>query len=280
MDASDEGVGRNGDRKETEKSKITTFSLLTTPESDSMIETLHRKIVPKPNPKKHMKKTLAIAAAVAMTAVSSNAAYIFSGDSFATVQPSSSSVYGTLFTTSTATVLDKFAVYDFLGDGWVSEQAKTVALYALTGSTYSQITAPVVLTSITAGQSSDLGLVGSQQFYEGSFAGLAPLAAGTYFLGFSEIKPANQVLYGGYVSAIPSNVNPAATAVGLASYSFGILTSTFTAVPASFTSSEISSNPFSGVGVIPSLVNVPEAGSSAMALALGAMVVRFRSRRA
>jgi hypothetical protein len=33
------------------------------------------------------------------------------------------------------------------------------------------------------------------------------------------------------------------------------------------------------IGVIPSVV-VPEAGSSVMALALGAMVVRFRSRRA
>ena len=108
-----------------------------------------------------------------------------------------------------------------------------------------------------------------------SFAGLGVLPVGSYYIALSEIKPGNQEKFDGFV--IPDSPVQGA-ACGLATYSFSRLANSFTAVPASFTPSDLVS--FNAVGVIALRVKVPEAGSSVMALALGAMVVRFRSRRA
>jgi len=232
-------------------------------------------IVPKPNPIEHMKNMLALAAAVALTSVTANAAYIVTADNGGTTQPITSRVYGTSFTTIAPAVLDKFAVYDYAGHegaGWTSANAKTVSLYSLSGGSYLQI---ATLSLPTAPATTISTLVGSEAFRVASFAGLGVLPVGTYYIGLSEVKPSSQEKFDGFV--IPDSPVQGA-AFGLASYSFSRLANSFTAVPASFISSDLVS--FSAVGVIPSLVNVPEAGSSVMALALGAMVVRFRSRRA
>ena len=261
-----------------EKSKLKTFLLLTESESDSIVAFLYRKflpIVPKPNPKKQMKNMLALAAAVALNSVTANAAYIVTADSGDATQPSSSRVYGTSFTTNAPTVLDKFAVYDYSGHqgaGWTSTNAKTVSLYSLSGGSYSQI---ATLSLPTAPATTINTLVGTEDFRVASFTGLGVLPVGTYYIGLSEVKPSGQAKFDGYVLAETPVQQPA---FGLASYSFSRLANSFSAVPASFIPSDLVT--FNGVGVIPSLVNVPEAGSSVMALALGAMVVRFRSRRA
>jgi hypothetical protein len=261
-----------------EKFKLKTFLLLTESESDSNVASLYRKflsIVPKPNPKKQMKNMLALAAAVALTSVTANAAYIVTADNDGTTQPVTSRVYGTSFTTNAPTILDKFAVYDFSGHegaGWTSNNAKMVSLYSLSGGSYSQI---ATLSLPTAPATTINTLVGAEDFRVASFAGLGVLPVGTYFIGLSEVKPVGQQKFDGYVNTDSPVQQPA---FGLASYSFNRLASSFTAVPSNFIPSDLVT--FNGVGVIPSLVNVPEAGSSVMALALGAMVVRFRSRRA
>jgi len=261
------------------KSKFkSTNLLLTEPESCSKIGISYSKIlliVPKPNPIKHMKNMLALAAAVALTSVTANAAYIVTADNDGTTQPVTSRVYGTSFTTNAPTILDKFAVYDYSGHegaGWTSDNAKTVSLYSLSGGSYSQI----ATLSIPAAPATTINtLVGAEDFRVASFTGLGVLPVGTYFIGLSEVKPSSQEKFDGYVNTDSPVQQPA---FGLASYSFGRLASSFTAVPSNFIPSDVTT--FNGVGVIPSLVNVPEAGSSVMALALGAMVVRFRSRRA
>ena len=222
-----------------------------------------------------MKNMLALAAAVALTSVTANAAYIVTADNGGSTQPTNSRVYGTLFTTNAPSVLDKFAVYDYSGHegaGWTSANAKTVSLYSLVAGTYTQL---ATLSLPTAPGAPINTLVGAEDFHEASFAGLGVLPIGSYYIALSEVKPVNQEKFDGFV--IPDSPVQGA-AFGLSSYSFSRLGNSFTAVPASFTPSDLVS--FTAVGVIPSLVNVPEAGSSVMALALGAMVVRFRSRRA
>ena len=277
MVAITEPGGRNGDRRETKKSKITTFPLLTEPESNSILGLLHKKIVPKPNPKTPMKKTLALMASVALSSLSANAEYILTAANGGTFQPISASVTGTVFTTYDQSVLDRYALYDFLGDGWVADQAKTVGLYALTGTTYNRINIEAH-TSVSGASTSNIGLVGQEEFLSASFGGGVTLPTGTYFIAFSEIKPGSQEKFGGSVIADSPVTNAAALANGLTSYSFMTLPAT-ASLPTAFGSASLVGN-LGNVGVIPSLVKVPEAGSSVMALALGAMVVRFRSRRA
>jgi hypothetical protein len=222
-----------------------------------------------------MKNMLALAAAVALTSVTANAAYVLTADNGGTTQPITSRVYGTLFTTNAPTVLNKFAVYDYAGhegEGWTAANAKTVTLYSLSGTTYTQI---ATLSIPSAPATSVTGLVGAEDFHEASFVGLGILPVGSYYIALSEVKPISQEKFDGYANAEAIVQQPA---FGLVSASFSRLSSGFTAVPASFSTSDLGA--FDAVGVIPSLINVPEAGSSVMALALGAMVVRFRSRRA
>ena len=228
-----------------------------------------------------MKTKLAILA-LAATSVAANAAYIFSATvDESTTQPSGARVYGVEFTLNASAVLNGFAVYDYSGNegaGWTAANAKTVSLYSLSGATYNQIATRTFTTS--AGMTSVPNLIGDQDFLASSFTSLGALGAGTYFIGISEVKTnGSQPLFDGYVTPDDTTiVEP--TIPQLDGYTIARLggSPTLTAVPASFASSRVSS--FSGVMVIPSLVNVPEAGSSVMALALGAMVVRFRSRRA
>jgi hypothetical protein len=224
-----------------------------------------------------MKKTLALMASVALSSLSANAAFIFTATNGGTFQPINPSVTGTVFSTYQISVLDQYALYDFLGDGWTSGQAKAVGLYALTGSTYNLINTQTH-TSETGASTSNLGLVGNEEFHVANFGGSVTLAAGTYFIAFSEIKPVGQEKFGGSVIADSPVTSAAALSYGLTSYSFMTLPAT-ASLPASFGSASLVGN-LGNVGVIPSLVMVPEAGSSVMALALGAMVVRFRSRRA
>ncbi|RFC49675.1 MAG: hypothetical protein DVB22_002506 [Verrucomicrobia bacterium] len=262
------------------KSKLKTFPLLTKPESDSTVATVYRKIlsiVPKPNPKKHMKNMLALAAAVALSSVTANAAYIFSAGNGGAFQPSTPSVNGTVFSTYAPSVLDKYALYDFLGDGWTASQAKTVGLYALSGTTYTLMNSEVHNTVAAAATTAN-GLITGEEFLVANFGGSITLPVGTYFIAFSEIKPSTQPKFGGAVIADAPITDPVALADGLTSYSFMTLPAT-ASLPAAFGSSSLVGN-LGNVGVIPSLVKIPEAGSSVMALALGAMVVRFRSRRA
>jgi hypothetical protein len=227
-----------------------------------------------------MKKTLAIAAATILTSLSSQAAYILSADNGGTTQPISSRVYGTVFTTNAITVLDKFAIYDYNGhegNGWTAANTKVVSLFQLVGTDYSLM---ATKTFTTAPAISFNGLVGAEDFHVSQFDGLGALPIGTYYIALSEVKPANQEKFDGYV--VPDNAvqNAEATSYGLATFSFGRMSSAYTAVPTSGTFPATDVSGFDAVGVIPSLVFVPEAGSSVMALALGAMVVRFRSRRA
>jgi hypothetical protein len=262
------------------KSKLKTFPLLTEPESESTVASVYRKIlsiVPKPNPKTPMKKTLVLMASMALTSLSANAAYIFNAGNGGTFQPASATVTGTVFSTYALSVLDKYALYDFLGDGWTADQAKTVGLYALTGTTYNLLNSEVH-TSTTGASTSNLGLVGAEEFHVGNFGGSITLPIGTYFIAFSEIKPANQQVFGGSVIVDAAVTSTDALNNGLTSYDFRTLPAT-SSLPASFGSASLVANA-GNVGVIPSLVKIPEAGSSVMALALGAMVVRFRSRRA
>lgn len=237
-------------------------------------------IVPKPNPIKHMKKTLAIAAATVLTSLSSQAAYILSADNGGSAQPVSSRVYGTVFTTNATTVLDKFAIYDYTGhegDGWSSANAKVVSLFQLVGTDYSLI----ATKSFPTGPGPQItGLVGAEDFHVSQFDGLGALLPGTYYIALSEVKPISQEKFDGYVIPDTAVQNPEATSYGLVSFSFGRMSAGYTAVPVSGTFPMADVSTFNAVGVIPSLVFVPEAGSSVMALALGAMVVRFRSRRA
>ena len=227
-----------------------------------------------------MKKMLAIAAATALTSLSAQAAYILSADNGGTTQPISSRVYGTVFTTNAITVLDKFAIYDYSGhqgDGWTATNGKVVSLFKLVGSDYSLVatksfpTAPGTMIN---------GIVGAEDFHVSQFDGLGALPIGTYYIALSEVKPAGQEKYDGYV--VPDNaiISTEAQSYGLVSFSFGRMSSGYTVVPTSGTFPASAVSGFDAVGVIPSLVFVPEAGSSVMALALGAMVVRFRSRRA
>jgi hypothetical protein len=235
--------------------------------------------VPKPNPKIHMKKMLILAAAAAFTSASANAAFILTADNDGTTQPPSSRVYGTVFTTNATRNLDKFAIYDYSGNegaGWTSANQKIVALYSLSGSTYTQINSTTLLTG--AGTVNN-ALISGQNLIEQTFGGPVTLTAGTYFIAFSEVKPAGQVNYDGFVVTDNVAQNPASAALGVTWSSFGRLATSFVSAPASFQTTDLSTT-FNAVGVIPSLVEVPEAGSSVMALALGAMVVRFRSRRA
>lgn len=224
-----------------------------------------------------MKKTLALMASVALSSLSANAAYIINATNGGTFQPVNPSVTGTVFSTYAVSVLDKYALYDFLGDGWTSSQAKTVGLYALSGSTYTLLNTELH-TSITGASTSNLGLVGSEEFLVGNFGGGITLPVGTYFIAFSEIKPVGQDKFGGSVIADTPVTSTDALNWGLTSYSFKTLPAT-ASLPTAFGSASLVGN-LGNVGVIPSLVKVPEAGSSVMALALGAMVVRFRSRRA
>jgi hypothetical protein len=224
-----------------------------------------------------MKKTLAFAAATLLTSISAQAAFIFTADNGGSTQPITSRVYGTLFSTTVPSILDKFAIYDYAGhegEGWTAANTKVVSLYSLSGSLYTQIATKTLTTAPGAAINT---LVGAEDFHISSFAGLGVLPAGNYFIGFSEIKPVGQEKFDGFVLADSAVANP--SAFGLGTFSFGTLANTITAVPADFTTAQITSTN-SAVGVVPSLVNVPEAGSSVMALALGAMVVRFRSRRA
>lgn len=262
-----------------EKSKLKTFPLLTEPESDSTIRCLYRKIVPKPNPKTPMKKTLVLMASMALSSLSANASYIFTAANGGTFQPIVPDVTGTLFSTYAPSVLNKYALYDFLGDGWSSNQAKSVGLYVLNGSgtTYNLINSETH-TSTTPGQTANLGLVGQEEFYVGNFGGSMVLPIGTYFIAFSEIKPVSQEKFGGSVIANSPVTSALALANGLTSHAFRTLPAT-ASLPMNFAAASLVGN-LGNVGVIPSLVAIPEAGSSVMALALGAMVVRFRSRRA
>jgi hypothetical protein len=215
-------------------------------------------------------------ASVAMTSLSANAAYIFTGGNNGTFQPVNPSVTGTVFSTYAVSQLDKYALYDFLGDGWAADQAKTVGLYKLTGTTYNLLNSEVH-TSTTGASTSNLGLVGAEEFHVGNFGGAITLPVGTYFIAFSEIKPAGQEKFGGSVIVDTPVTSTDALNWGLTDYSFRTLPAT-ASLPASFGSASLVLNA-GNIGVIPSVV-VPEAGSSVMALALGAMVVRFRSRRA
>jgi hypothetical protein len=224
-----------------------------------------------------MKKTLVLMASVALSSLSANAAYIFNAGNNGTFQPVNPSVTGTVFSTYSLSVLDKYALYDFLGDGWTANQAKTVGLYALTGTTYNLLNSEVH-TSTTGASTSNLGLVGAEEFHVGNFGGSITLPIGTYFIAFSEIKPVGQEKFGGSVIVDTPVTSTDALNWGLTSYSFMTLPAT-ASLPASFGSASLVANA-GNVGVIPSLVKIPEAGSSVMALALGAMVVRFRSRRA
>jgi hypothetical protein len=226
-----------------------------------------------------MKKTLAFAAATLLTSISAQAAFIFTADNGGSTQPITSRVYGTLFSTTVPSILDKFAIYDYAGhegEGWTAANTKVVSLYSLSGSLYTQIATKTLTTAPGAAINT---LVGAEDFHVSSFAGLGVLPAGNYFIGFSEIKPVGQEKFDGFVLADSATANPAALLAGLGTFSFGTLANTITAVPADFTTAQITGTS-SAVGIVPSLTYVPEAGSSVMALALGAMVVRFRSRRA
>lgn len=224
-----------------------------------------------------MKTKLAILA-LAATSVAANAAYIFSSPSpetSSTTQPTVSRVYGVEFELNSSAVLNNFAVYDYLGDGWTAGDTKTIALYSLSGSTYTQINVKTLSTSTGLATLTDF--IGVQDFKVSSFDGPVTLGAGKYFIGMSEIRSGAN--FHGYTSPEGTLTEP--TIPQLDFYRIAQLGTTTgpSVVPSpSFTSGTVRDS--GNVFVVPSLVNVPEAGSSVMALALGAMVLRFRSRRA
>jgi hypothetical protein len=224
-----------------------------------------------------MKTKLAILA-LAATSVAANAAYIFSSptpETSSTTQPTVSRVYGVEFTLNAPAFLDTFAVYDYLGDGWTAGDAKQISLYSLTGATYTRIQNTTLTTSTGLATLTDF--IGVQDFKVASFGGSVSLAAGTYFIGMSEIKSGAN--FHGFTSPEGTLTEP--TIPQLDSYriaQLGTTTGVATVPNPTFASNTVRDS--GNVFVIPSLVNVPEAGSSVMALALGAMVLRFRSRRA
>ncbi len=234
-----------------------------------------------------MKKTLALAAMMAASAMSANAAYIVTGTQTATTQPTTPAIYGMAFTLSASVILDGFAIYDYRlpaiqgggGDGWTAAEAKTVGLYSLSGTTYTKIKEATFNTPPGA---SLTDVITNADMHFGSFAGTTTLTAGTYFLGVSEIKAVGNTNYDGFMTIGNPGLGtpPAATLLGLTSRTF-VQLNDVASLPTTFDTGDdgfASGSRF--VGVIPSIVAVPEAGSSVMALALGAMVLRFRSRRA
>jgi hypothetical protein len=224
-----------------------------------------------------MKTKLAILA-LAATSVAANATYIFSSPSpetSSTTQPTVSRVYGVEFTLNAPALLDTFAVYDYLGDGWSSGDAKQISLYSLSGATYTRINNTTLTTS--AGLTTLTDFIGVQDFKVADFGAPVSLLAGTYFIGMSEIKSGAN--FHGFTTPEGTLTEP--TIAQLDSYRIAQLgtTSGVATVPnPSMLANTVRDS--TNVFVIPSLVNVPEAGSSVMALALGAMVLRFRSRRA
>ena len=233
----------------------------------------------------HMKKNQLFALAFAALTGSANASYFFSVPSGTAVevQPPFSRVMGVQFVLDSVSLLGGVAIYDHLGDGWTPSEAKTIALYRLSGGNYSLMPGGLSTLSVNPVTTTGTDLVSGAQFRVASlFPGLGALASGTYFIGMSEVKPVINPMYDGYVRVEDAFGDPAprvdASLEGLASYNIARLSSAFTTMPASFTAGDFDTGGWEGYSVIPSLVRIPEAGSSVMALTLGCLLLRFRGR--
>jgi hypothetical protein len=232
-----------------------------------------------------MRKNQLITLAFAAVTGSAKAAYFFTVPSGTPieVQPVISRVMGVQFVLDSVSLLGGVAIYDRLGDGWTPSEAKTIAMYRLSGGTYSLMPGGLSTLSVNPVTTTGTDLVSGSQFRVASlFPGLGAMAPGTYFIGMSEVKAVINPKYDVYVMMEDAFGDPAsrvdASLEGLATYNIARLSNVFTTMPASFTAGDFDTEGWEGYSVIPSLVRIPEVGSSVMALTLGCLVLRFRGR--